>query len=77
MSGYFRSLFAELLPGWTFWRSSRRPSAPLEGAPAAEAVEPASTVNPGARTPPTGRGPTPAAAADQPPADPDSLNRRL
>jgi hypothetical protein len=33
MSGYFKSLVAELMPGWTFWRSSRQPTKPLDGAP--------------------------------------------
>lgn len=30
---YFKSLLAEVMPGWAFWRSSRRPTPPLAGSP--------------------------------------------
>jgi hypothetical protein len=33
MGSYFKSLLAELMPGWAFWRSSGRPTPPLAGSP--------------------------------------------
>lgn len=74
MSSYFRSLLAEILPGWAFWRSSRRPTAPLDGAPLGKGVEPAEARRVSEQAPKDdGAKPFP----DQSPADPDSLNRKL
>jgi|GEM_PF-6869392 len=83
MSSYFRSLLAELLPGWAFWRSSRRPTTPLDGAPLGKGVEPSearrlreqATPEQAPLSPTPGDGAKP--MGDQPPADPDSLNRKL
>jgi hypothetical protein len=78
MSSYFRSLLAEILPGWAFWRSSRRPTKPLDGAPLGQGVEPSEARRLGdevTRDEALGSGAKP--MGDQPPADPDSLNRRL
>ena len=49
MSSYFRSLLAEVLPGWAFWRSPRRPTKPLDGQPLGSGVKPADV---GLETPP-------------------------
>ncbi len=73
---YFKSLLAEILPGWTLWRSSPRPTQPLDGAPLGKGVEPADADRAIKRTSPDPI-PAPPAAGDQPPADPDSLNRKL
>jgi hypothetical protein len=70
MSSYFRSFLAEILPGWAFWRSSPRPTKPLDGAPLGKGVEQAEARKISERTPRD-------TDDDQPPADPDSLNRRL
>jgi hypothetical protein len=71
MSSYFRSLLAEVLPGWAFWRSSPRPARPLDGAPSGKGVEAARKANEGSAEDDE------KTDNDQPPADPDSLNRRL
>jgi hypothetical protein len=73
MSSYFRSLLAELLPGWAFWRSSRRPTTPLDGAPLGSGIEPSEARRASEPSPEEQA----RRAGDQPPADPDSLNRRL
>jgi len=70
MSGYFRSLLAEVLPGWAFWRSSRRPTQPLEGQPLGKGLEPGAIQKSAEPAAPENK-------ADQPPLDPDSENRRL
>ena len=75
MSSYFRSLLAEILPGWTFWRSSRRPTRPLDGAPLGAGVEPKEARRQGEHAPQTAAAPP--VDDNQPPADPDSANRRL
>ncbi len=74
MSSYFRSLLAEVLPGWAFWRSSRRPTKPLDGAPLGKGIEPSEAYRQDERAP---QRTAPPADEAQPPADPDSANRRL
>lgn len=74
MSSYFRSLLAEVLPGWAFWRSSRQSTTPLHGQPLGSDLEPKDTKKPGGDSrSPSGQD----QPGDQPPVDPDSENRRL